>query len=323
MQVWSPATGICSPLSTIPPSIRRKPASILLSPSDADRTQLVLSTIHSAKGLEWDAVFVIGLAEGRFPHQNTVPGEQWEEERRLLYVAATRARMHLFLSYPRELMTPDRKFNLAVMSPFLREINPGLYERREDHPGTSTGFEPVRPARVSARAGFPAAQPAEFIVGMLVKPSLFRPGQESRTFPGPRRVEVSFDRHGDKILHLDYARLEVSAEHDHPHYRRGLDLSRPAAVLQDQAWPRFHELLLESPGQSAPSCFHAVHIAGTNGKGSVGATLQTILQQAGYTGSGCIPLRIFPASASDSASTMNISRGRDFARYGRTDHRHP
>ena len=61
--------------------------------------RLILSTIHSAKGLEWDVVFVIGLAEGRFPHQNAV-GEQWEEERRLLYVAATRAKKQLFLTYP-------------------------------------------------------------------------------------------------------------------------------------------------------------------------------------------------------------------------------
>ena len=57
-----------------------------------DLDTLVLSTVHSAKGLEWDAVFVIGLADGRFPHSSAFPGEQWEEERRLLYVAATRAR---------------------------------------------------------------------------------------------------------------------------------------------------------------------------------------------------------------------------------------
>ncbi|MBU0960934.1 MAG: ATP-dependent helicase, partial [Proteobacteria bacterium] len=73
-----------------------------------DVERLVLSTIHSAKGLEWDAVFVIGLAEGRFPHAAAGIGEQWEEERRLLYVAATRARKYLYLTYPRELMTPDR-----------------------------------------------------------------------------------------------------------------------------------------------------------------------------------------------------------------------
>ena len=68
-----------------------------------DETEtLVLSTIHSAKGLEWEAVFIIGLADGRFPHASAFAGEQWEEERRLLYVAATRAKKHLYLTYPRE-----------------------------------------------------------------------------------------------------------------------------------------------------------------------------------------------------------------------------
>jgi DNA helicase-2/ATP-dependent DNA helicase PcrA len=101
--------------------------------------KLILSTIHSAKGLEWDSVFVIGLAEGRFPHQNTTPGEQWEEERRLLYVAATRAKRNLYLTYPQELMSPDRQFMRSSMSPFLREINPGLYVRNSSSPLPPTG----------------------------------------------------------------------------------------------------------------------------------------------------------------------------------------
>ncbi|MBF0279155.1 MAG: ATP-dependent helicase [SAR324 cluster bacterium] len=62
---------------------------------------LTLSTIHQAKGLEWDAVFVIGLTEGQFPHQRCLePEEKLEEERRLFYVAMTRARRHLTLTAP-------------------------------------------------------------------------------------------------------------------------------------------------------------------------------------------------------------------------------
>ena len=62
---------------------------------------MVLSTIHQAKGLEWDAVFVINLTDGAFPHPRAL-GEEGglEEERRLFYVAATRARRQLFLTYP-------------------------------------------------------------------------------------------------------------------------------------------------------------------------------------------------------------------------------
>ncbi len=61
---------------------------------------LVLSTIHSAKGLEWHSVFVIGLADGRFPSAWTVDEDEIEEERRLLYVACTRARENLILTWP-------------------------------------------------------------------------------------------------------------------------------------------------------------------------------------------------------------------------------
>ncbi|MCK5517067.1 MAG: ATP-dependent helicase, partial [Desulfobulbaceae bacterium] len=91
--------------------------------------RLVLSTIHSSKGLEFDAVFIIGVADGRFPHASAAAGEQWEEERRLLYVAATRAKEYLYITYPRQLMTPDRQFKHVGMSPFLSELSAGLYER--------------------------------------------------------------------------------------------------------------------------------------------------------------------------------------------------
>jgi DNA helicase-2/ATP-dependent DNA helicase PcrA len=62
---------------------------------------VTLSTVHSAKGLEWDAVFVIWMADGWFPSSRTYDEfEDVEEERRLLYVAATRARRHLYFVYP-------------------------------------------------------------------------------------------------------------------------------------------------------------------------------------------------------------------------------
>ncbi len=171
---------------------------------------LVLSTIHSAKGLEWDVVFVIGLAEGRFPHGNAGFGEQWEEERRLLYVAATRARKKLFLSYPRELMTMDRQWHRALMSPFLREINPGTYERKESetpkYQAGGTGLysnDGIKTRRKKKRGGKAAES---FETGELVKHPFFGRGRVQAVLDS-RRIEVFFDRHGDKILHLDYAKL--------------------------------------------------------------------------------------------------------------------
>ena len=68
---------------------------------DPDDDLLVLSTIHSAKGLEWHSVFVIWLAEGRFPSAYAIDDhEALEEELRLLYVATTRAMRNLYLTYP-------------------------------------------------------------------------------------------------------------------------------------------------------------------------------------------------------------------------------
>ncbi len=68
---------------------------------DRDDERLVLSTIHSAKGLEWQCVFVIWTVDGRFPSAYSfTSNEELEEERRLFYVAVTRAKKHLHLTYP-------------------------------------------------------------------------------------------------------------------------------------------------------------------------------------------------------------------------------
>lgn len=190
-----------------------------LDPASGQR--LVLSTIHSAKGLEWEAVFIIGLAEGRFPNQHAVPGEQWEEERRLFYVAATRAKEQLFLSYPREMVGADRRFFYAGMSPFLAELKPELYESaptstptwsREAqsavsaHPGIKDTSEPGTHGASPASGQPQPGKMQELQPGMRVEHAFFGQGSVSR-LSGPRRVEVLFDRHGSKILHLDYARL--------------------------------------------------------------------------------------------------------------------
>jgi DNA helicase-2/ATP-dependent DNA helicase PcrA len=84
---------------------------------------LVLSTIHSAKGLEWDVVFVIWVLDGQFPPVRSWHEEQaLEEERRLLYVAITRPREQLFLTYPTEHYHNASKQNLDSLCRFLAPI---------------------------------------------------------------------------------------------------------------------------------------------------------------------------------------------------------
>jgi DNA helicase-2/ATP-dependent DNA helicase PcrA len=76
---------------------------------------VTLSTVHAAKGLEWDAVFVVGLVAGTFPIQYADTPARVEEERRLFYVACTRARTHLALSWARSRTGRGRR----ERSPFL------------------------------------------------------------------------------------------------------------------------------------------------------------------------------------------------------------
>ncbi|MCP9443041.1 MAG: ATP-dependent helicase [Nitrospira sp.] len=94
-----------------------------------DDERLVLSTIHSAKGLEWDAVFVIWVVDGRFPSAYSFLADgELEEERRLFYVAVTRARRHLFLTYPINVYDKSSGMVLSKPSRFLDAVSPELLE---------------------------------------------------------------------------------------------------------------------------------------------------------------------------------------------------
>ena len=83
---------------------------------------VTLSSLHAAKGLEWDAVFLVGLTEGMMPITYATTPEQVAEERRLLYVGITRARRHLAFSYGRSRSPGDRRTRSP--SPFLATLDP-------------------------------------------------------------------------------------------------------------------------------------------------------------------------------------------------------
>lgn len=98
--------------------------------SSNDDEQLRLSTIHQAKGLEFDVVFVIMLCDGMFPSARSLDDpESEEEERRLFYVAVTRAKNQLYLSYPLMRLTQGYSGDyLQQPSRFLKELPKELYE---------------------------------------------------------------------------------------------------------------------------------------------------------------------------------------------------
>ena len=90
---------------------------------------LTLSTIHSAKGLEWNTVFIIYALEGRFPTMRSVGSdEDIEEERRLMYVACTRAKEHLFITYPINIYDRESGIILSKPSRFIQGIGENLLE---------------------------------------------------------------------------------------------------------------------------------------------------------------------------------------------------
>jgi len=94
------------------------------------KCRLILSTVHSAKGLEWHTVFIIWTLDGRFPSTHALhSSEDFEEELRLMYVAATRARENLFFIYPGQVY--DRTSGMVLSSPsrFIADIPDNILAR--------------------------------------------------------------------------------------------------------------------------------------------------------------------------------------------------
>jgi len=95
----------------------------------SDEEYLVLSTIHSAKGLEWHSVFVIYALDGRFPALRAAGSiDEMEEERRLMYVACTRAKENLFITYPVNIYDRETGTILTKPSRFLDGLDENLLE---------------------------------------------------------------------------------------------------------------------------------------------------------------------------------------------------
>ena len=97
---------------------------------DRDDERMVLSTIHSAKGLEWQCVFVIWVVDGKFPSiYSFVTDEELEEERRLFYVAVTRAKRHLYLTYPINVFDKSSGMLLSKPTRFLDHVSPAMFDQ--------------------------------------------------------------------------------------------------------------------------------------------------------------------------------------------------
>jgi DNA helicase-2/ATP-dependent DNA helicase PcrA len=171
-----------------------------------DRGAVTLMTLHMAKGLEFDTVFMVGLEEGIFPHAFAMPDErELEEERRLCYVGMTRARRRLYLASARQRrLYGNRSFNLP--SRFLDEIPSELLQVQDPWESRS-----APPLTVSPRQEYQEDEPFvdRLYPGARIRHPDFGVGviRERSGSGDDLKVVVRFNGAGDKKLMVKYAQL--------------------------------------------------------------------------------------------------------------------
>lgn len=176
---------------------------------------VVMMTIHSAKGLEFPTVFMVGVEEGIFPGMRAIgEHEEMEEERRLCYVAITRAMRRLYITCATQRMLFGRTSSNRV-SRFVEEIpeehiSKSYIPRGYNFSDRPAGFEKA-PAKKSARTVQPVitpatskAEPPRFKKGDMVEHRSFGTGMIISLTPmgGDHLVEIAFDKVGTKRLML-------------------------------------------------------------------------------------------------------------------------
>ena len=213
--------------------------------AQAGQDAVQLMTVHSAKGLEFTSVFITGLEEGLFPHENSINEQNGlEEERRLMYVAITRAKERLYLSHTQSRMLHGQvRYNMPsrfleeLPSESLKWLTPKAKDARwggSSHSGTTwqdgytrqreyesndffdSGSERPRPTkRVGSastevkRLASPPRGSYPFSIGQNVFHTKFGEGRVTglEGVDADARAQVSFKRHGVKWLQLSIAKL--------------------------------------------------------------------------------------------------------------------
>jgi DNA helicase II / ATP-dependent DNA helicase PcrA len=199
--------------------------------AQAGQDALQLMTVHAAKGLEFDVVFITGLEEGLFPHENSLSdADGLEEERRLMYVAITRARKRLYLSHSQTRMLHGQtRYN--IKSRFFDELPEGALKWiTPRHQGFGSGFERDYRAAWQRGSGLGsivgAGRQPETPPAWAAPKATTSEGQALRAGQGvfhnkfgegviltiegsgaDARAQINFGRHGMKWLALSVAKL--------------------------------------------------------------------------------------------------------------------
>lgn len=197
--------------------------------TEADRDdnsddRVTLMTVHSAKGLEYENVFVIGLDDGIFPSSRSFDSEEdMEEERRLAYVAITRARKHLYLTNAAQRMLFGQT-QRNVTSRFMREIGSELIEKHDnaaamknklaenDSSVTAVHSATLQQqlARNKSHSGSISKETAAYNAGERVAHNIFGEGTilSVRKMANDAMLEIAFDKVGTKKIMANYAKLK-------------------------------------------------------------------------------------------------------------------
>ncbi len=189
--------------------------------SDVDKTVdadnvVTMMTVHSAKGLEFKSVFLVGMEEGLFPISRSLDNdEDLEEERRLCYVAVTRAEEQLFITNAKRRMIYGR-WDYALPSRFIEEMEDTI-ERKEKAPRqreTVRTLDYTLPTMPSMTRPQPRKQnnlDAEVSVGTKVKHKKWGEGMivQIAEKENDKEISVAFDKGGIKRLSLSLAPIEI------------------------------------------------------------------------------------------------------------------
>jgi DNA helicase-2/ATP-dependent DNA helicase PcrA len=190
------------------------------------RPALQLMTVHAAKGLEFHTVFVTGLEEGLFPHEQSLNEfDGVEEERRLMYVAVTRAKRRLYVTHAQSRMLHGQvRYNIAsrFLDELPREVVSWLSPRRQRRSAIDvdpsewgeriSAIPPASSTATPTRSPDARDRGPAWRIGQSVRHAKFGLGIiiDAEGRGGDARVQVNFRDTGVKWLALEYAKLEAA-----------------------------------------------------------------------------------------------------------------
>ncbi|MEG0629404.1 MAG: UvrD-helicase domain-containing protein [Christensenellaceae bacterium] len=179
-----------------------------------DMGGVTLMTMHAAKGLEFEHVFIAGMDECIFPSQRAIDEDNIEEERRLCYVAVTRAKKNLFMTHA-QMRTLYGKTQPSVCSRFIDEMDDGLINHVNKNKKSVIAARKGLPKPLFSGGRFEKSRPnkvtGDFAIGTIVEHKSFGLGKiKSISGDGDGRVAVvKFDKVGEKKMFLAFASLEI------------------------------------------------------------------------------------------------------------------